>query len=174
MGLGFYPAPSSTGALGAEIHIFTRSLQFKIQRRPGSHTRRLKPRVVRALDSGCTACGSAFLGPHVLPTLLLSLLLWVFSTRPPAPGAASFGSWWFPDSPWLQLGTHLPPPQALSPGPGARQAPGGEGALDEHPLLLHPGFPLLPPLTPPPMLPLMMEEGLEGVSEIIYTRTYKN
>ena len=91
---------------------------------------------------------------------------------PPAPRAASFGSWWFPDSPWLQLGTHLPPPQALSPGPRARQAPGGEGALDEHPLLLHPEFPLLPPLTPPPMLPLMMEVGLEGVSEIIYTHTH--
>lgn len=125
MGLGLCPAPSSTGALRAEMQIFTKSLQFKIQRRSGSHTRRLKPRVVRALDSGCTAFGSTFLGPHILPTLLLPLL-WAFSTP---PGAASFGSWWFPDSPWLQLGTHLPPPRALSPGPGASKPGEGRGAL---------------------------------------------
>lgn len=151
------------------MQIFTKSLQFKIQRRSGSHTTRLTPRVLRALDSGCTAFGSTFLGPRILPTLLLSLL-WAFST----PRGCQL---WFLVVSRLPLAPawHSPPTSTGAESRAWCQAsPGRGGGLDEHPLLSHPGFPLLPLLTPPPMLPLMMEVGLEGVSEIIYTRTYKN
>lgn len=135
---------------------------------PGLQTGRRKPREGKALPSATQHVAKVRppCGPCSLPSWLLSLLLLSVSST---PGAASSSSWWFPGPPWLQLGIYLLPPQARRPGPGARRA-GGGGARPA-PSASRQGSSAP---SPPPLIPLMKEEEGERVSEIIYTRTYKN
>lgn len=81
---------------------------------------------------------------HAPPGLLLSLPLSLLCFPP--PGAASFSSWWFPGSPRLQLGTHLPPPRTWGPVPGGR----GTGVLGSTLLPFPSRVSSAPAPTPPP------------------------